>query len=281
VVIVAGTEQYVHQGQNLVDSHYSQAIGQTSLTVDIGQGLQVPQSPTNNTSATGRKNRDPNFTQEQLDYLCNEVQKNNNNLFGKELSKEEKEILWEEIAERLNTLDPKGFRRTGFQVKRKYIKYQSELRNKQKQKDPSLVNNNVNRMMSLENQTATDGLTIQQDLNQNVQATHQMSFVDIIGVIPDVSGGQVLQEQQQMHELTDERGVVSQHVVTQLEPVNSANKRREEFMKEKIALQKIGLFMKMKKYQRMGHLNPTDVRLITRWIKAPSTMPFKSKAGSM
>ncbi|KAI1294600.1 hypothetical protein HDE_05814 [Halotydeus destructor] len=223
-------------------------------------------------SATGRKNRDPNFTQEQLDYLNQAVQEQSTSLFGKDITKEEKEVLWEEIAEKVNDLDPKHFKRSGPQVKRKYIKYQSEIRIKAKQKE-TLPN-----ASSSENNMAADSITVHQsDMNGQTQ-TSQMSFVDIIGVIPDVSNGQ--------DGLHDEHRLNHSEPITlnlnQLEPVrtyenHAHNKRQEEFQRENIALQKVGLFMKMKKYQRMGHLTPTDVRLITRWIKSPSSLPFKSK----
>lgn len=45
--------------------------------------------------------------------------------------------------------------------------------------------------------------------------------------------------------------------------------------KEMIQLQKIDLYMKMRKYQNQGILGSSDVKLITRWIKNPLCSPFK------
>lgn len=189
------------------------------------------------------------------------------------MTKEEKEVLWDEIAEKLNALDPKGFRRTGHQAKRKYIKYQSEQRIKNKQKEVAECSQSSTISMTTVDVDPTSSLNsdtigVQQD-SLGISQAQQMSFVDIIGVIPDVGS----MSTEQVH-MDDQNG---ETVVTRLEPITNVSRRREEYQREKIALQKIGLFMKMKKYQRAGHLNATDVRLITRWIKSPSTMPFKSK----
>ena len=178
-----------------------------------------------------RQARHPNFTPLQLNSLLQQVEARHDDLFGKMLSKEEKNDVWEQIADRVNELDPKGFQRSGSQAKRKYIKYTSEQRLKEQHSEQKDGADQI--PDSNHNEEEAETVTLSEE---------NVSFVDVMGMIPDASQQSV----------------------------------DAEIRQEQLCLQKIHLFMKMKKYHKQGFLTPTDVRLVTRWIKNPATLPFRT-----
>ena len=211
-----------------------------------------------------RRRRDPNFAPEQLDVLMEEVSKKHSLLFGKETSREGKSDLWNDIADKVNQLDVKGFVRSGKQVKRKYIKYTSEMRLKELshrslvQDDVPEVEVNQISMDSHEDEERGD-----QDEDETSAATETitvtadnggtLSFVDIINMagVSNASG---------LHN----------------HPVSMSCQTHEELEREKLSLKKIDLYMKMKKYHKNGFLTSTDVKLVSRWIRNPVCAPFKN-----
>lgn len=196
----------------------------------------------------GRQPRHPNFTPLQLSSLLQQVQTHHAALFGKNLSKEEKQELWEQIAERVNELDPKGFQRSGAQAKRKYIKYTSEQR--LRERDANARGVGEEGKDDGDTHPASSESQAQDEEGETITLTEEnVSFVDVIGMIPDASVADVSEHSTLLH---------------------------TDLLQERVCLQKIGLFMKMKKYQKQGFLTATDVRMVTRWIKNPAALPFRS-----
>lgn len=192
-----------------------------------------------------RQVRHPNFTPLQLTSLLQQVHARHDDLFGKSLSKEEKADLWDQIADQVNELDPKGFQRSGGQAKRKYIKYTSEQRLKERDAEDRAEEGKDSDQQVLDSPS-----NHQEEETETITLTEEnVSFVDVIGMIPDASVA---------------------------DPGDQSVPMNAEILQEQLCLQKIALFMKMKKYQRQGFLTPTDARLVTRWIKNPATLPFRT-----
>lgn len=185
-------------------------------------------------------------------------------LFRKETTRDEKATLWDAIADKVNQLDIKSFKRTGKQVKRKYIKYTSEMKLKglKSGESPTLMETDNAGFQEIEVEDT-------EDEHQPTDQEETAAAAESITVTTDAGGALSFVDIMNMAGMSESTGV---HHSNSLSSCQS----HEDLERERLSLTKIDLYMKMRKYHKNGFLTATDVKLITRWIKNPLCAPFKN-----